>query len=100
MPETNLEIARRGFEEYNRTGPSGVIDLMVRLDRLHPDYLFHVQEGLPTAGTYHGIEGYTKVTTEWNEAWSSFTIIPGRFWQMRLYGDRASADEAIEVAAR
>lgn len=58
MADSNLEVSKRGFEEYNRTGPSGVIDLMIRLDRLHPDYLFHVQEGLPTAGTYHGVKGY------------------------------------------
>jgi ketosteroid isomerase-like protein len=140
MPDSNLALAKRGFEEYSRTGPSGVVDLMIRLDRLDPEFLFHVQEGLPTAGTYHGVEGYTKVTTEWNEAWSSFEIIPkewieadedrimvvvdqeavargsgvevaaeffyvllfrdGRYRQMRLYGDRPSAERAMEEAGR
>jgi ketosteroid isomerase-like protein len=79
MAESNLELAKKGFEEYNRSGFMGVIDLMEELDRLDPDYLFHIQEGLPTAGTYHGVEGYKKVTTEWDEAWSSFTIEPTEY---------------------
>lgn len=138
MQASNVEVAKKGFEEYNRSGPSGVVDLMIRLDRLHPDYLVYVHDDLPTAGTYRGVEGYTKVTTEWDEVWSSFTITPreiveadedrimfvvdqqatakgsgltvdaeffyvllfkdGRFWQMHMYGDRESAERALEDA--
>jgi ketosteroid isomerase-like protein len=79
MAGSNLEPTKRGFEEYNRAGPSGVIDYMIRLDRLHPDFFFFVDDELPTAGTYRGINGYTRVTTEWEEAWSSFKIHPKEF---------------------
>ena len=74
-----MEVARKVFEVHNEQGPDAVIDFLVRVERIHPDFLFHVQEDLPNGGDWRGIEGYTEMARSWLEAWAEFQVEPHEF---------------------
>jgi hypothetical protein len=79
MAETKVELARKLFEAYDEEGPGGVIDFLAKVERIHPDFLFHVQEDLPNGGDWRGIEGYTEMSRTWLEAWTEFRVDPHEF---------------------
>jgi ketosteroid isomerase-like protein len=72
MSEENIEIARRGYEAYNRDGPYAI------LDHLDPQ----IEWGTPeqgVAGTYHGHEGVRRFLDEFFELFESAEIEPEEF---------------------
>jgi hypothetical protein len=79
MREKEIDLARRGIQAYNDTGPSGFLDLLVREDAIDPDFLFHVQDDLPNGGDWPGIEGFNEMTRSWLEAWEEFKVEPHEF---------------------
>jgi len=79
VSEREVELARRGIEAYNRLGPSGFIDFVVREHAAHPDLLWHIQEDLPNGGDWVGFDGFEEMSRSWLEAWESFSIEPGEF---------------------
>ncbi len=79
MLEKEIDLARRGIQAYNDTGPSGFVDLLVREDAIDPDFLFHVQDDLPNGGDWPGIEGFNEMTRSWLEAWEEFKVEPHEF---------------------
>jgi ketosteroid isomerase-like protein len=76
VTESERELVRRGFEAYNRTGPSGFMDFVVREDAVHPDVRWYIQEDLPNGGEWVGFEGFEEMSRTWLEAWASFEIEP------------------------
>ena len=79
VTEERIELVRRGFEVYNEAGPSAFIDYMIRVDLLHGDFLFHIQEDLPNGGDWVGIDGFNRMTELWLEAWEEFDVDPHEF---------------------
>jgi ketosteroid isomerase-like protein len=79
VAEDRIELARRGFEAYNQGGPPGFMDFVVREDKLHPDFVFHVQDDLPNGGYWRGVDGYEQMSRIWMEAWSEFRLLPHEF---------------------
>jgi hypothetical protein len=74
--ETNVELVLRGFTVFNEGGPEAFVDLLVDEDRLHTDFLFHIQDDLPNGGDWKGIEGFREMNRHWLEPWEEFTIKP------------------------
>ena len=68
MPSERLDIARRGIEAYN----SG--DLKTLFSLLDEDVEAVVPNGMANAGTYHGHQGFLRMTSHWGEAWEEFRV--------------------------
>jgi ketosteroid isomerase-like protein len=64
----NVELARAGFEAFNRGDVEGVLELLA------PDVEVHSVAEVGEEGTYHGHQGYIEWTTIWLDAWSEFHI--------------------------
>jgi ketosteroid isomerase-like protein len=64
----HVELARAGFEAFNRGDIAAVIEL------LDPDVEVHSVAEVGEEGTYHGHQGYLDWTTIWLEAWSEFSV--------------------------
>ena len=62
------ELARAGFEAFNRGDVEAVLQL------LSPDVEIHSVAEVGEEGTYHGHQGYLDWTTIWLEAWSEFSV--------------------------
>ena len=45
-------------------------DVPALLALIHPDVSSRVADGLGNPGTFHGLEGYVAMMTDWSEAWS------------------------------
>jgi ketosteroid isomerase-like protein len=63
-----IELARAGFEAFNRGDVDGVLEL------LHPDVEVHSVAEVGEEGTYYGHQGYIEWTGIWLDAWSEFRI--------------------------
>jgi hypothetical protein len=82
VTEREIDLARRGLDAYNRVGPSGFIDFIVREDAAHPELRWHIQEDLPNGGDWVGFEGFEEMSRSWMEAWESFAIEPHDFIEL------------------
>lgn len=66
----------RGLRAFNASGPTAFIDLLVRLDAIHPDFLMSIQPDLPNAGEWRGIAGFYEMARNWLEVWDEFKVYP------------------------
>jgi ketosteroid isomerase-like protein len=64
----NLEVARAGYEAFQRDDLEGVLALT------DPDVEIYLPPTLPNSGTFHGHEGYLTWLNQWLEAWEEFEI--------------------------
>jgi ketosteroid isomerase-like protein len=64
----HVELARAGFEAFNRG------DIEAVLEMLDPDVEVHSVAEVGEEGTYHGHQGYLEWTGIWLDAWSEFTL--------------------------
>jgi len=66
MSLENVEVARRFHEHFDRTGEPlwEVIDSEIEV----------YDHDIPDAGTYRGIEGYTRWLTNWSEPFEGFAM--------------------------
>jgi ketosteroid isomerase-like protein len=62
------ELARAGFEAFNRGDVDAVLEL------LSPDVEVHSTAETGEEGTYHGRDGYLAWTSIWLDAWRDFRI--------------------------
>jgi ketosteroid isomerase-like protein len=83
---TSAELARAGFEAFNRG------DLETVLSLLSPDVEVHSVAEMGEEGTYHGHEGYLEWTGIWLDAWEEF--------QVELIEVEAVDDENVLVHSR
>lgn len=65
---TAAELAREGFEAFNRGDVEAVLGM------LSPDVEVHSVAEVGEEGTYHGREGYLEWTRIWLDAWDAFHI--------------------------
>jgi ketosteroid isomerase-like protein len=68
VPSEQLEMARRGFEAFNR----GEFDVLIEM--LHEDVVAEVPEPFAAADLYRGPGGFAKMLREWSEPWDEVSI--------------------------
>jgi ketosteroid isomerase-like protein len=66
MPQNNVEIARKAFEHFLRTGEPD-------WERIDSEVEVHDHD-IPDAGTYRGHDGYANWVADWGAAWSDFSM--------------------------
>jgi ketosteroid isomerase-like protein len=71
VSQANVEIIRRAFEDFLRTGDP-------HLELLDPTAAVHDHD-IPDAGTYVGPDGYMRWLADWSKAWDEFRIEPERW---------------------
>lgn len=71
MSHENVELARRGLEQFLRTGKPP-------WDYIDPEIEIHDHD-VPDGGTYHGSDGFLVWIGHWAEAWESFAIEPEQY---------------------
>ena len=82
MSEENLELIRRGYEQFMATGEI----------RAHADLVWDVSNlGWPDQQIYLGVEGATQFLTEWADAWED--------WELEVE-DYLDAGERVVVILR
>ena len=82
MSEENLELIRRGYEQFMATGEI----------RAHADFVWDVSNlGWPDQQIYLGVEGATQFLTEWADAWED--------WELEVE-DYLDAGERVVVILR
>jgi ketosteroid isomerase-like protein len=64
----NLEVARAGYEAFQRSDLEGVLALT------DPDVEIYLPTTLPNSGTFRGHEGYITWIGQWLDAWEDFRI--------------------------
>jgi ketosteroid isomerase-like protein len=64
----NLELARAGYEAFQRSDLEGVLALT------DPEVEIYLPNTLPNSGTYRGHEGYITWIGQWLDAWENFRI--------------------------
>jgi uncharacterized protein len=71
MAETNIELARRGFDQYMATGqpPWEMIDEQVEV----------YDHDTPDQGAYRGHAGLERWVEDWSAAWAEWSIEPEEF---------------------
>ena len=71
MSEESLQLARRAFEHFAKTGEPQweTIDADVEV----------YDHDIPDAGVYRGHQGYANWLADWGEAWSEFSLDPERW---------------------
>jgi SnoaL-like protein len=74
--ESKSEFVLRGFSVFNEKGPEAWLELVAEEDRLHPEFVFRIQEDLPNGGEWRGVEGFREANRHWLEAWDEFSITP------------------------
>lgn len=67
MPRENVEIVRRAYEEFNRTG-------QFDWEFLDPDCEFDPSGVLPDVGVFKGTEALRDLLRQWGEAYEDFRI--------------------------
>jgi ketosteroid isomerase-like protein len=77
MSEENVEVVRRGYEHYNRTGePDYTL--------LDPEVVYDVSRRTFDPGVYHGHEGVQEFASLIREQWATMRLEPQEF---RTAGD-------------
>jgi ketosteroid isomerase-like protein len=64
----NLELARAGYEAFQRSDLEGVLALT------DPEVEIYLPNTLPNSGNYRGHEGYITWIGQWLDAWENFRI--------------------------
>jgi ketosteroid isomerase-like protein len=64
----NLELARAGYEAFQRSDLDGVLALT------DPEVEIYLPPTLPNSGTFRGHQGYITWIGQWLEAWEDFKI--------------------------
>jgi ketosteroid isomerase-like protein len=82
LPE-NIELARRGFESFNRTFNEGTPDLFETLD---PEIEWIPMSALLEGASYHGHDEVRAWLEEMRRDWTSYEIKPERY--LDLDGDQ------------
>jgi ketosteroid isomerase-like protein len=72
MSQENVEIVRRGYEHYNRTGE-------VDYDFLDPEIVYDVSRRTFDPLVYHGHEGVRKFQALIREQWATMRLEPQDF---------------------
>ena len=72
MSEENVEILRRGYEHYNRTGEADY-------SLLDPDVIYDVSRRTFDPHTYHGHDGVREFTARMREQWATMRLEPREF---------------------
>jgi ketosteroid isomerase-like protein len=72
MSQENVEIVRRGYEHYNRTGEPDY-------EVLDPEVVYDVTRRTFDPGVYHGYEGVREFTSLVAEQWATMRIEPQDF---------------------
>ncbi len=67
MSQENVEIIRRGFEQFLATGEPP-------WDLVAPDFELHDHDS-PDQGVYAGIAGYAQWLKDWDAAWEKWTLL-------------------------
>jgi ketosteroid isomerase-like protein len=86
MTSEAVDHAKRGFEAYRRAYHSGDWESLREL--IHPDFEWHVAQGLVVE---RGLEGMEAATRSWQEAFE--------WWDLE-YTDFVDAGDAVVVATR
>jgi ketosteroid isomerase-like protein len=86
MSEEAVDHARHGFEAYRHAYASG--DFEGLREFIHPDFEWHVGQGL---ATYRGLEGMEAASTSWREAFE--------WWEMEAE-EFIDAGDSVVVAIR
>ncbi len=84
MSEENLEVVRRGFEHFGRTGEF--------LDELAaPEFVWDMSTfaGWPEKQTYEGVEGSREFLRTWLEAWDD--------WEIEVIELREAGDKVVAI---
>ena len=72
MSQENVEIIRRGYEHYNRTGE-------VDFTTLDPEIIYDVSRRTFDPGVYQGHEGVREFTSLIRQQWATMRIEPEEF---------------------
>jgi uncharacterized protein len=72
VSEENVEIVRRGYEHYNRTGEPDY-------DMLDPEIVYDVSRRTFDPGVYHGHEGVRELSALIQEQWATMRVEPQDF---------------------
>jgi ketosteroid isomerase-like protein len=68
MPDSNVELVRRGLDAVS----SGDLEAVIRL--LSDDVEIQSDVELPNSGEFHGHDGFLEWLTAWLDAWESFRV--------------------------
>lgn len=71
MSEQSVELIRKGFEHFTRTGEPD-------WETLDPEIEVYDHD-IPDAGVYRGHSGFLKWLEDWGDPWESFSMEPERF---------------------
>jgi ketosteroid isomerase-like protein len=84
MSERNVEIVRRGFEHFRRTG-----DFLEEV--IAPGFVWDMStfRGWPEQKTYEGIEGAREFVRTWLDAWDE--------WELDLEGLHDAGDRVVAI---
>ena len=90
MSQANVEVVRRGYEHFNRTGEPdyGLLDPEVEYDMSRRTF---------EPDVYHGHEGVRKFTSLIREQWAAMRIEPEEF---RPAGDKVVASVRVVAVGR
>lgn len=72
MSQENVEILRRGYEHYNRTGEADY-------SLLDPDVVYDVSRRTFDPHIYHGHDGVREFTARMREQWATMRLEPREF---------------------
>jgi ketosteroid isomerase-like protein len=76
MPESRIELTRRGFQVFNEGGGEAYIEFLAEEGLLDSEMVFYIQEDMPNAGEWKGVDGFIDANRIWNEAWDEFRADP------------------------
>ena len=73
MSQENVDFVRRAGEAYERG------DLSAVLETMSPGLVTYVAPPFPVAGTYHGPEGFLRLTLDWAEGFDELYVAPEEY---------------------
>ncbi len=84
MSQENVELVRRGYEEFVATGD-------FRPELIHPDFVWEMStfRGWPEQQTYRGLDGARKFIADWTEPWDE--------WELELENLLDAGDKVIAI---
>jgi hypothetical protein len=66
--DPRIPAIRAAIVAFNEQDVPGLIEF------IHPQVVSRVAQGLGNPGTFHGVEGYVAMMSDWGEAWSENNI--------------------------
>jgi uncharacterized protein len=76
VSQENVELARRGYDAFNRG------DMEVAFELFDPEIEWSEGTDVPEPQVYHGHDGVRRQQERFREAWESFSIEPEEFIEM------------------